>query len=319
MPVNKRDPTFQVWRSEKIYRLHTTLACFLGLGLDTFILVIGFTLFQDKLGHRPFPNFQISRKNHFGWNCCWPWHWKWKKEEHEIPKCREPEENRCWAWAYWALQVTQAFYRHSFRWGSKIGPQIQLNSSHPSQSLWSPRTKILVTEKMLVYRVQENFFHKGFLRHLRSNMDQKGIKMRPKRQKIDKQGQGSVFKLNTTLPPPNFPLFAEYSLWRKTSGGVKSPPVPRKIRQIVFDRFAWATRAPVLYYLAERGSYKYKPQFFVIKNYEPVWAALFLLSKNLHPIFTLTGRGRERFISAIFEQNKNIGKEERQTSPKYWR
>ena len=164
------------------------------------------------------------------------------------------------------------------------------------------------------------FLSQGLFASFKVKYGSKRDKNAPKKTKdIDKQGQSSVFKLNNTLPPPNLPLFAEYSLWRKTSGGVKSPPVPRKIRQIVFDRFAWATRAPVLYYLAERGSYKYKPQFFVITNYEPVWAALFLLSKNLHPIFTLTGRGRERFISAIFEQNKNIGKEERQTSPKYWR
>ena len=156
MPVNKRDPTFQVWRSEKIYRLHTTLACFLGLGLDTFILVIGFTLFKDKLGQRPFPNFQ---KKSLWMTLLLTLTLKIKKEEHKIPKRREPEESRCWA--YWALQVTQAFYRHSNRWGSKIEPQIELNSSHPSQSLWSPRTKIFVTKKILVLPSPGKFISQG--------------------------------------------------------------------------------------------------------------------------------------------------------------
>ena len=99
------------------------------------------------------------------------------------------------------------------------------------------------------------------------------------------------------LPPPKKspPLCRIFSLAENIWGSFRRTlPVPRKIRQIVFVPFARATRAPVLYYLAERGSYEYKPQFFVIENYEPVWAVLFLLSKNLHPIFTLTGREGER-------------------------
>ena len=49
VPVNKSDPTFQAWRSEATDRLQTTQASFLGLGLGTFILVVCFILFQDKL------------------------------------------------------------------------------------------------------------------------------------------------------------------------------------------------------------------------------------------------------------------------------
>ena len=49
IPVNKSDPTFQAWRSEATDRLQTTQASFLGLGLGTFILVVCFILFQDKL------------------------------------------------------------------------------------------------------------------------------------------------------------------------------------------------------------------------------------------------------------------------------
>ena len=47
--VNKSDPAFQAWMSERTARLQTTSACFLGLGVCTFILVIGFILLQDKL------------------------------------------------------------------------------------------------------------------------------------------------------------------------------------------------------------------------------------------------------------------------------
>ena len=47
--VNKSDPTFQAWMSEKTARLQTISACFLGLGVCTFILVISFILLQDKL------------------------------------------------------------------------------------------------------------------------------------------------------------------------------------------------------------------------------------------------------------------------------
>ena len=62
---------------------------------------------------------------------------------------------------------------------------------------------------------------------------------------------------------------------------------------MVFDPFPRATRAPVLYHLAERASYRFTTNFYDSKS-KPVWAALFLSSKSLHPIFTLTGREGER-------------------------
>ena len=75
--------------------------------------------------------------------------------------------------------------------------------------------------------------------------------------------------------------------------GVPPTPVRRKIRKMVFDPFPRATRAPVLYHLAERASYRFTKKFYDSKS-KPVWAALFLSSKSLHPIFTLTGREGER-------------------------
>ena len=55
--VNKSDPAFQAWISEKTARLQATSACFLGLGACTFILVIGFILLQDKLVTTTFSRF----------------------------------------------------------------------------------------------------------------------------------------------------------------------------------------------------------------------------------------------------------------------
>ena len=54
-------------------------------------------------------------------------------------------------------------------------------------------------------------------------MDQKGIKMRPKRQKIDKQGQGSVFKLNTTLPPQISPFLQNIPFGGKHLAELRAP------------------------------------------------------------------------------------------------
>ena len=57
VPVNESDPSIQAWRSETTDRLQTISASFLGLGFITFILVICFILFQEKLVATILSNF----------------------------------------------------------------------------------------------------------------------------------------------------------------------------------------------------------------------------------------------------------------------
>ena len=62
----KSDLTFQEWRSETTDRLQVTAACFLGLGLFTFILVICFILFQDKLVTTALSKFSLKNSEDKG-------------------------------------------------------------------------------------------------------------------------------------------------------------------------------------------------------------------------------------------------------------
>ena len=57
VPVNESDPSIQAWRSETTDRLQKISASFLGLGFITFILVICFILFQEKLVATILSNF----------------------------------------------------------------------------------------------------------------------------------------------------------------------------------------------------------------------------------------------------------------------